>query len=121
MPYLFMHDGLLMPFYAMIVLGLAGQNFLARLFAIYPLIVIGEASYCLYILHFNLWNLLHDDTHLLARAGLLRFDPWLSYALLVLISIAVMYLVERPGQRWIKRWTHQPQRFQEPVSPPSVP
>jgi peptidoglycan/LPS O-acetylase OafA/YrhL len=121
MPYLFMHDGLLMPLYAMIVLALAGQNFLARVFAIYPLIVIGEASYCLYILHFNLWNLLHDDTHLLARAGLLRFDPWLSYALLVLISIAVMYLVERPGQRWIKRWTHQPQRFHEPVSPPSVP
>jgi peptidoglycan/LPS O-acetylase OafA/YrhL len=121
MPYLFMHDGLLMPLYAMIVLGLAGQNFLARLFAIYPLIVIGEASYCLYILHFNLWNLLHDDTHLLARAGLLRFDPWLSYALLVLISIAVMYLVERPGQRLIKRWTHRPQRFHEPVSPPSVP
>jgi peptidoglycan/LPS O-acetylase OafA/YrhL len=117
MPYLFMHDGLLMPLYAMIVLGLAGRNFLTRLFSIYPLIVIGEASYCLYILHFNLWNLLHDDTHLLARAGLLRFDPWLSYALLVLVSIAVMYLVERPGQRWIKRWTH----VNTPALPTSVP
>jgi peptidoglycan/LPS O-acetylase OafA/YrhL len=117
MPYVFMHDGLLMPFYAMIVLALAGRNFLTRLFSVYPLIVIGEASYCLYILHFNLWNLLHDDTHLLARAGLLRFDPWLSYALLVLISIAVMYLVERPGQRWIKRWTHNLM----PADPPSVP
>ena len=62
---------------ALIVLGLAGRNFLTRLFSVYPLIVIGEASYCLYILHFNLWNLLHDDTHLLARAGLLRYDPWL--------------------------------------------
>jgi peptidoglycan/LPS O-acetylase OafA/YrhL len=119
MPYVFMHDGLLMPFYAMIVLALAGRNFLARLFSVYPLIVIGEASYVLYILHFNLWMLLHDDTHFLERAGLLRFDPWLSYALLVVISIAVMYLVERPGQRWIKRWTHS--STPAPAMPPSVP
>jgi peptidoglycan/LPS O-acetylase OafA/YrhL len=121
MPYLFMHDGLLMPLYACIVLGLAGRNFLTRLFSIYPLIVIGEASYCLYILHFNLWNLLHDDAHLLARAGLLRYDPWLSYALVVLIAIAVMYLVERPGQRLIKRWMHLPPRLREAEVPPSVP
>lgn len=119
MPYVFMHDGLLMPFYAMIVLALAGRNFLARLFSVYPLIVIGEASYCLYILHFNLWMLLHDDAHLLERAGLLRFDPWLSYALLVVIAIAVMYLVERPGQRWIKRWTHG--GTPAPAMPPSIP
>jgi len=121
MPYLFMHDGLLMPIYALIVLGLAGRNFLTRLFSVYPLIVVGEASYCLYILHFNLWNLLHDDTHLVARAGLLRYDPWLSYALVVLIAIAVMYLVERPGQRLIKHWMHLPPRFREANAPPSVP
>ena len=103
MPYVFMHDGLLMPLYAMVVLALAGRNFVSRIFSVFPLIVIGEASYCLYILHFNLWNLLHDDTHVLERAGLLRFDPWLSYVLLVLFAVATMYLVERPGQRWIKR------------------
>jgi peptidoglycan/LPS O-acetylase OafA/YrhL len=121
MPYLFMHDGLLMPLYGMVVLALAGRNFLTRLFSVYPLIVIGEASYCLYILHFNLWLLLHDDTHLIERAGLLRFDPWLSYVLIVGTAIAVMYLVERPGQRWIKRWTHQPQRFRDPAAPRTVP
>jgi peptidoglycan/LPS O-acetylase OafA/YrhL len=115
MPYLFMHDGLLMPLYAMVVLCLAGRNLLTRLFTFYPLIVIGEASYCLYILHFNLWNLLHDDTHLLERAGLLRYDPWLSYLLLVIAAIATMYLVERPGQRWIKR------RFAAAAAAPAVP
>jgi peptidoglycan/LPS O-acetylase OafA/YrhL len=119
MPYLFMHDGMLMPFYAMIVLALAGRNFLTRIFSIYPLLVIGEASYCLYILHFNLWNLLHDDTHLLERAGLLRFDPWLSYLLLVASAVGTMYLVERPGQRLVKRWMHLGTRV--PAVPPSVP
>jgi peptidoglycan/LPS O-acetylase OafA/YrhL len=121
MPYLFMHDGLLMPLYGMVVLALAGRNFLVRLFSVYPLIVIGEASYCLYLLHFNLWLFLHDDTHLIERAGLLRFDPWLSYILIVGFAVAAMYLVERPGQRWIKRWTHQPQRFREPAMPPTAP
>ena len=121
MPYLFMHDGMLMPLYGMVVLALAGRNFLVRLFSIYPLIVIGEASYCLYLLHFNLWMFLHDDTHLVERAGLLRFDPWLSYALIVGFAVAAMYLVERPGQRWIKRLSHQPPRFREPAMPPTLP
>lgn len=119
MPYVFMHDGLLMPLYAMIILGLAGRNLLTRIFTVYPLIVIGEASYCLYILHFNVWMLLHDDTHAIERAGLQRFDPWLSYLVLVVVAIATMYLIERPGQRWIKR------RFSAlataPALPPSVP
>lgn len=118
MPYLFMHDGLLMPLYGMVVLALAGRNFIARLFSIYPLIVIGEASYCLYILHFNLWLFLHDDTHIIERAGLLRFDPWLSYVIIVSFAIAAMYLVERPGQRWIKRLTHG---GPTPAMPPSIP
>ncbi len=118
MPYVLMHDGLLMPLYGMVVLALAGRNLLSRAFSILPLMVIGEASYCLYILHFNLWMLLHDDAHLLARAGLLRFDPWLSYVLLVLAAIATMYLVERPGQRWLKR---KMDLVSAPVAPPSVP
>jgi peptidoglycan/LPS O-acetylase OafA/YrhL len=118
MPYLFMHDGLLMPLYGMVVLALAGRNFIARLFSVYPLIIIGEASYCLYILHFNLWLFLHDDTHVIERAGLLRFDPWLSYIVIVTVAIATMYLVERPGQRWIKRLTHG---GPGPAMPPSIP
>jgi peptidoglycan/LPS O-acetylase OafA/YrhL len=117
MPYVFMHDGMLMPLYGMVVLGLAGQNLLARLLSLQPLKIIGEASYCLYILHFNLWMLLHDDLHLIARAGLERLDPWLSYLVLVLVAIGTMYLVERPGQRWVK----QRLGLSAPVMSPSVP
>jgi peptidoglycan/LPS O-acetylase OafA/YrhL len=118
MPYLYMHDGLLMPLYGMVVLALAGRSFLTRIFTIFPLIIIGEASYCLYILHFNLWLFLHDYTHIIERAGLARFDPWLSYVLIVGFAIAAMYLVERPGQRWIKRWM---KGGPTPAMPPSIP
>ena len=45
-----------------------------------PLVFVGEASYCLYLLHFNFWNLIHD-THVLNRLHLAQYDPWISYVL----------------------------------------
>ncbi len=117
LPYVFMHDGLLMPLYALIILGLAGHNIVARIFAVAPLVAVGEASYCLYILHFNLWNLIHDSK-VLEHLGLIRFDPWLSYALLVAVALAAMYAVERPGQAWIKRRFHFEPQARVPASTP---
>ena len=103
MPYVILHDGLLMPLFACIVLGLAGQNPLASALGIRPLVFMGEASYCLYLLHFNIWNLIHD-THVLDRLGLTRFDPWISYAALIALAILALYLVEKPAQRQLRKW-----------------
>jgi peptidoglycan/LPS O-acetylase OafA/YrhL len=102
MPYPLMHDGLMMPLFALAVLGLAGRNFIAAFFGFFPFVAVGQASYCLYILHFNLWNLIHNS-HVLDRTGLVRFDPWLSYALLVTAAVLAMKFIERPAQRAIKR------------------
>jgi len=103
MPYAIMHDGLLMPFFGCIVLGLAGKNPLAAVLGIRPLVFVGEASYCLYLLHFNLWNMVHES-HVLDRMGLTRFDPWLSYELLIAMAVATLYLVEKPAQRVLRKW-----------------
>ena len=73
-PYAIIHDGLLMPLFGCIILGLAGENPLAHALGVRPLVFVGEASYCLYLLHFNLWNLIHDS-HVLDGLGLSRFDP----------------------------------------------
>ena len=102
LPFPLMHDGLMMPLFGLAVLGLAGRNPIARVFGFAPFVSLGSASYCLYILHFNLWNLIHES-HILGDLGLRRFDPWLSYALLVTAAILAMKFVERPAQRWIKR------------------
>jgi len=102
-PYPLIHDGLLMPLFGCIVLGLAGQNPLARALGVRPLVFVGEASYCLYLLHFNFWNLIHNS-HVLNRLGLVRFDPWLSYAVLIAMAIAALYLVEKPAQRQLRKW-----------------
>lgn len=102
-PYAIIHDGLLMPFFACIVLGLAGQNWLSRALGIKPLAFVGEASYCLYLLHFNLWTLVHSSG-LLERTGLIRYDPWVSYAILVCLALIALHFVEKPAQRAMRRW-----------------
>ena len=101
LPFPMMHDGLMMPLFGMAVLGLAGRNIMAQFFGLAPLVAVGQASYCLYILHFNLWNFIHDH-QLVARVGLSRFDPWLSYSILVLIAVLAVKYIERPAQKWIR-------------------
>jgi peptidoglycan/LPS O-acetylase OafA/YrhL len=102
-PYAIVHDGLLMPLFGCIILGLAGENPMAALLGTRPLVFVGEASYCLYLLHFNLWNLIHDS-HVLDWAGLSRFDPWISYVLLIGLALLALHLVEKPAQRQLRRW-----------------
>ena len=102
-PYAIIHDGLLMPLFACIVLGLAGQNPLATALGWRPLVFVGEASYCLYLLHFNLWNLIHHS-HVLDRLGLMRFDPWLSYVLLIGLALLALHFIEKPAQRQLRKW-----------------
>jgi peptidoglycan/LPS O-acetylase OafA/YrhL len=103
LPYAIMHDGLLMPLFGCIVLGLAGKNPLATALGWRPLVFVGEASYCLYLLHFNLWTLVHKS-HLLNWLGLTRFDPWLSYVLMIGLALAALHLVEKPAQRQLRKW-----------------
>jgi peptidoglycan/LPS O-acetylase OafA/YrhL len=102
-PFAILHDGLLLPLFGCIVLGLAGENPLSWLLSMRPLVVLGEASYCLYLLHFNLWNWIHE-THLPERLGVSQLDPWISYAALVAVALLALYLVEKPAQRLLRKW-----------------
>jgi peptidoglycan/LPS O-acetylase OafA/YrhL len=105
MPYALLHDGLLMPIFGCLILGLAGENPLAHVIGTRPLVFVGESSYCLYLLHFNMWNLIHD-THVLDRLGVSRFDPWISYGLLILMALLALHFVEKPAQRLLRKWMH---------------
>lgn len=104
-PYSILHDGLFMPLFGCIIIGLAGINPLSKLLGIPPLVFVGEASYCLYLLHFNLWNIVHDS-HVLDRLGLARFDPWISYVLLIGLALMALHFVEKPAQRVLRGWMH---------------
>jgi len=102
-PYALIHDGLLMPLFGCIVLGLAGENLLSTVFGLRPLVFVGEASYCLYLLHYTLWNLIHDS-HVLDRVHLNQFDPWISYGLLIGFALLALHFVEKPAQRQLRKW-----------------
>lgn len=104
-PYPMLHDGLLMPLFGCMIIGLAGNNPLAYVVGSRPLVFVGEASYCLYLLHFNMWNLIHE-THVLDKLGLARFDPWISYALLVGMALLALHLIEKPAQKKLREWMH---------------
>jgi peptidoglycan/LPS O-acetylase OafA/YrhL len=99
-PYLLMHGGLLTPVFAAFVLGLSGPHPISAVFSWRPLLLIGESSYCLYLLHFNVFQLLHTH-HVPERLHLVALDPWLSYAILILLALAVFHFVEIPVRRAI--------------------
>ena len=101
-PFALMHDGLLMPLFGALILGLAGTNPLSHFFSFKGFVLLGEASYCLYLLHFNLWTVLHDS-QLLERTGLIRFDPWISYAFVITVALMALHFVERPGAKLMKK------------------
>jgi len=102
-PYPLIHDGLLMPLFGCMILGLAGENLLSFLFGLRPLVFVGEASYCLYLLHFTLWNMIHDS-HLLDSLHVSQFDPWISYAILIGLALLALHLVEKPAQKQLRKW-----------------
>jgi peptidoglycan/LPS O-acetylase OafA/YrhL len=111
-PYLLMHGGLLTPLFAALVLGLSGPHFLSALFSWRPLLLVGESSYCLYLIHFNVFQLLHIY-HVPERLHLAAFDPWLSYAILILLSLVIYRFVENPARKAIlRRFSHKSKTLQ---------
>lgn len=99
-PYILLHGGLLVPLFALLTIGLSAPNPVASIFAWKPLLLVGESTYCLYMLHFNGINLFHS-WHLWERLHLAAFDPWISYVAVMLLALAVHNFVENPVRRII--------------------
>ncbi|MGD0444029.1 MAG: acyltransferase [Edaphobacter sp.] len=114
-PYLLMHGGLMTPVFAALVLGLSGPHPISAVFSWRPILLIGESSYCLYLLHFNVFQLLHTN-QVPERLHLAALDPWLSYVILILLALAVFRFVEIPARKAILRRFSRKHRALLPVS-----
>jgi peptidoglycan/LPS O-acetylase OafA/YrhL len=101
-PFLLMHNGLISPLFALAILGLCGRHLITRALAFPLFVAIGEASYCLYIIHFNLWRWIHESG-ILVRLHLIRFDPWISYLMLEVAALLAYRWLERPSRKWLQR------------------
>ncbi len=99
-PYVIIHGALLLPLFCLLVLGLAGPNPIASAFALRPLVAFGEATFALYLLHFNVFELIHHY-HLPERLHVTRFDPWISYLTILALAYATVRFVEKPARRVI--------------------
>lgn len=102
-PYILVHGGMLTPIWALVILGLAGTSPLARIFSISPLVMVGTSTYALYLLHFNVFQLLQWH-HVAERLHVTRLDPWISYVFVIALAIAVRRWVEHPCQKAIQAW-----------------
>ena len=102
-PYLLIHGGLLTPIFVCIILGLGGPSIWSSIFGIAPLVIVGSSTYCLYLLHFNVFVLLHLH-HVPERLHVERFDPWISYLFVIVLAVCVRKFVEHPCQVAIGSW-----------------
>ena len=99
-PYVLVHGALLLPLFAALLLGLAGVNPVASVFAWKPLVLFGETTFALYLLHFNAILLIHYYK-LPERLHVTRFDPWISFAAVMVMAVAVLYGFERPVRHFM--------------------
>lgn len=96
-PLLAMSNGFLLPVYGLTILGLTNiRNGLARLLSHKYLVVLGEASYAVYLLHAPIWLYF-------SRVRTINTLPlWFAYVVLVIVtSVASFYFLERPARKKI--------------------
>jgi peptidoglycan/LPS O-acetylase OafA/YrhL len=106
-PYVIIHGALLLPLFCLLVLGLTGPNPIAAVFACRPLVLFGEATFALYLLHFNVFEMIHDY-HLPERLHLTPLDPWISYLFIIALAYATVRFIEKPSQRLLLRNFRRP-------------
>jgi peptidoglycan/LPS O-acetylase OafA/YrhL len=42
----------------------------------------------------------------LDHVGLAKYDPWISYGLLIIMALFALHFIEKPVQRQLRRWMH---------------
>lgn len=107
-PFPMLHDGLLSPLFGLIIYGTAhSRGLYTRVLSWRPLVVLGDASYSLYILQLPLamillWALGMNLYYL--QSGITPGLFPIYMVGMVGVSVLVFYGFERPLQRRLRRW-----------------
>jgi len=112
LPFVVLHNGLLAPLFACLLYGLAlGRGPVVWVLSRPLLVVLGEASYAVYLLQDPIWNVVVHAAWPLVSPGT-SGDPWVLYwahpwlaaifgPLLVGVSVASFYAYQEPARRWL--------------------
>jgi peptidoglycan/LPS O-acetylase OafA/YrhL len=105
LPYPLLHNGLLTPLFALLILSLATQRGpVASLLSTAPMQLLGEASFALYLLHMPIFS--YFRSALKAVGTSTDAAPWTVVLYLIgvqLLAITVLRTVEEPARRAIRR------------------
>ncbi len=101
-PYVLLHNGLLAPAFAALILGLATSTPVTKALSARWIVLLGESSYALYILHIPLFMLAGSVARRVAFEG----DESAAFTLAFLVfaiavSIAAFKAVEVPARRYL--------------------
>lgn len=113
-PCLLMHNGLFIPIYSMIILGLSEENWLSRLLSAPLLVLLGEASFALCLIHF----LFNDWTMDRFGAGHGLSAALWKLAIVIPASVALHLFVERPARTVVLRQWSQKHAVQQLIAVP---
>lgn len=113
MPFILLHNGLLIPLFAAVLLGLCQKNAISRLLGWAPLVLLGEASFALYMFHF-----LINGEPIFGRDYNFR-SAALKLAFVIPLSILLHLYVERPGRRVILTWWKNRHPQEIALTPPA--
>ncbi len=99
-PYILEHGGVMTPIFGLIILGIAGKHSISAVFGWRPLVVLGDATYCLYLLHFDAYILIHLH-HWPEKLHVAALDPWISYVAVIVLALAANRWIEMPGKNLV--------------------
>ncbi|MEA2639132.1 MAG: hypothetical protein QOF51_526 [Chloroflexota bacterium] len=123
-PGLLLANGLFDPLFGLLIYSLAiGGGGLGWLLSRRPIVLLGEASYALYLLHVPIWDLLArlaGDTGRGAYASQIWYF-WAYLAIAISLSVLTHLLVERPARRALRQlmneWVTHPRPVPARVQP----
>ncbi len=100
LPYVMLHNGLLIPLQCALILGLTGRHRLARLLSRPALMLLGEASYSFYLIHMQVLEGMaqHFDIRMSIMNAVWRI------ALIAGFCVLLYLWVERPSRRVLLDW-----------------
>lgn len=105
-PYPVLHSGLMAPVFAAFIVALAGgRGLLAHALSNKTVVLLGEASYSLYILHVPVWLLITNAGEVLGISALAQPQLFLAYLpLMIALSVLTYRYIELPARKALQQW-----------------